>query len=93
MGKTRKVYRVKVEEKAADFIRRQTKKVQRQIMNKIASLGEDPCGKGGKIQSTKEVFKIKSGCYRIAYVIKESQVLVLVVRVGHRKDFYVYFER
>jgi mRNA interferase RelE/StbE len=93
MGKSGKVYRIKIADTAADFIRKQTKKNQRQIMNKISSLAHDPCGKSDRIKIKPEFFKIRSGVFRIAYMVKESQVIVLVLRIGHRKDFYRYFER
>jgi mRNA interferase RelE/StbE len=93
MAKSGKIYKIKIADTAADFIRKQTKKNQRQIMNKISSLAQDPCSKGNPIKSKPEFFKIRSGNFRIAYTVKERQVFVLVVRVGHRKDFYRYFER
>lgn len=93
MAKSRKIYKIKIADTAADFIRKRAKKNQRQIMNKISSLAQDPYSKGNPIKSKPEFFKIRSGNFRIAYTVKERQVLVLVVRVGHRKDFYRYFER
>jgi mRNA interferase RelE/StbE len=93
MTKSGKIYRIKIADTTADFIRKQTKKNQRQIMNKISSLAQDPCCKGDRIKSSPDFFKIRSGNFRIAYMVKESQVIVLVLRVGHRKDFYRYFER
>ena len=40
-----------------------------------------------------DVYRIKSGTYRIGYQVKEEMILILVLRIGHRKDFYKYFER
>jgi mRNA interferase RelE/StbE len=92
MAKSGKIYKIKIADTAADFIRKQTKKNQRQIMNKISSLAHDPREKGDRIKSKPEFFKIRSGIFRIAYMVKENQVIVLVLRIGHRKDFYRYFE-
>jgi mRNA interferase RelE/StbE len=91
MAKSGKIYKIKIADSAAGFIREQTKKNQRQIMNKISSLADDPCSKGDRIKSKPEFFKIHSGNFRVAYMIKERQVIILVLRVGHRKDFYRYF--
>ncbi|MBC8468250.1 MAG: type II toxin-antitoxin system RelE/ParE family toxin [Planctomycetes bacterium] len=93
MAKSGKIYKIKIADTAADFIRKQTKKNQRQIMNKISFLTQDPCGKANRIKSKPEFFNIRSGIFRIAYTVKEKQVIVLVLRIGHRKDFYRYFER
>lgn len=91
MAESGKIYKIKIADTAADFIRKRTKKNQRQIMKKISSLAQDPCSKGDRIKSKPEFFKIRSGNFRVAYMIKERQVIILVLRVGHRKDFYSYF--
>jgi mRNA-degrading endonuclease RelE of RelBE toxin-antitoxin system len=93
MAESGKIYKIKITDTAADFIRKQSKKNQRQIMNKISSLTQDPCGEGNQIKSKPEFFKIRSGIFRIACTVKEKQVIVLVLRIGYRKDFYRYFER
>jgi mRNA interferase RelE/StbE len=93
MAQSGKIYKIKIANSAADFIRKQTKKNQRQIMNKISSLAQDPRSKGDRIKSSPEFFKIRSGSFRIAYTVKERKVVVLVLRIGHRRDFYRYFER
>ena len=92
MGKSRKIYKIEIAEIAADFIRTQTKKIQRQIFSEITSLAQEPYGKGRRIKNSSDVFKIRPGCYRIAYSIKEDRLLVLVIRIGHRKDFYRYYD-
>ena len=93
MARSRKTYIVKVTPKAVDFIRRQRPRIQRQIRDKIDSLEKDPCRKGIQIKGAKGIFRIRSGNYRIAYIVEESRVLVLVIRIGHRKDFYRFFDR
>lgn len=32
--------------------------------------------------------RIRVGVYRVVYEINESQILVLILRVAHRKDIY-----
>ena len=34
------------------------------------------------------LFKLRVGSYRIIYQIKKSEVLVLVIAIGHRKNIY-----
>jgi len=93
MVESRKIYKVKVSKDAADFIRGMLGKIQRQIRNKIKFVAKDPYNKGTKIKSSYGLFKTRSGNYRIAYKIKEDMILILVLRIGHRKDFYRYYER
>jgi hypothetical protein len=66
MAKSGKIYKIKIADTAADFIRKQAKKNQRQIMNKISSLAENPHSKGDAIKSKPEFFKIPSASSRQA---------------------------
>jgi len=65
------------------------KKVQRQIGDKIDKLASNPHPPGSKIiQQDKSLCRIRSGDYRIVYQIRQQQLLVLVVGIGHRKEVY-----
>ena len=93
MAESRKIYNIQIAKDAADFVRAQPKKMQRQIMRKINSLAENPESRGEPIRNSRDTFKIRSGWYRIAYRIQRSKVIVLVVRIGHRRDFYKYYDK
>ncbi len=83
------MYRVKVAEDAAKSIRKQDKRIQRRIINNIRALAENPRPQGcKKLLGYKELYRIRSGRFRIVYSIKEKVLLVLVVMVAHRKDIY-----
>ncbi len=83
------MYQVKVAEEAARFIRKQDKRIQRQIINNIRQLAQNPRPQGcKKLQGYKELYRIRSGNYRIVYTIREKMLLVFVVRIAHRKDIY-----
>jgi len=88
-----KIYKVRIAQVAADFIREQSRKTQRQILDKIALLAKDPYNRSERIKGTPDMFKIRSGDYRIAYKVEKDRLLILVVRVGHRRDFYRYFDQ
>jgi mRNA interferase RelE/StbE len=83
------MYRIKVAEDAARFIRKQDKHIQSKIINSIRSLAQNPRPQGyKKLQGYKELYRIRSGNYKIACTIREKKLLVFVVRVAHRKDIY-----
>ena len=83
------MYRVKVAADVAKFIRKQDKRTQRQIINTFRTLAQNPRPQGcKKLQGHKELYRIRLGNYRIVYNIKVKMLLVLVVRVAHRKDIY-----
>ena len=41
-----------------------------------------------KLQGSDDQFRIRVGKYRVIYEIHEKTVVVLIVRVSHRKDAY-----
>jgi len=83
------MYQVKVAEEAAKFIRKQDKRIQRQIINNIRELAQNPRPQDcKKLQGYKELYRIPLGNYRIIYTIREKMLLVFVVRVARRKDIY-----
>lgn len=87
------MYQVKVAEDAVKFICKQNKHIQHQIINSIRALAQNPRPPGyKKLRGYKELYRIRSGDYRIAYTIREKLLLVFVVRVAHRKDIYRHLE-
>jgi mRNA interferase RelE/StbE len=40
------------------------------------------------MQGAANLWRIRVGDYRIVYEIQDTQVLILVLRIGHRKDIY-----
>jgi mRNA interferase RelE/StbE len=89
-------YQIKVDKRASKAIAKLPKKAKRQIVERIDDLAKDPfpqdCVPIGSVKRN-DVYRIRSGNYRIAYQVKEDVILILVLRIGHRKDFYEYFER
>ena len=35
-----------------------------------------------------DLYRFRSGDYRIVYLIEDDKLIVLVVRIGHRKEIY-----
>jgi mRNA interferase RelE/StbE len=65
-----------------------SKAVQR-ISNAIHGLADNPHPRGcKKLVGEENTYRIRVGEYRVIYEIHEREVLVLVVRVRHRKDVY-----
>ncbi len=83
------MYKVQLTAGAADFIKGQNRKVQRQLTNKLTNLKNNPrppdCK---KIKGGENLYRLRSGVYRILYQVFDKKILVIVVRIGHRKDVY-----
>lgn len=58
------------------------------IMNRIKMLGDNPRPTWSKKLSGREEYRARQGNYRILYVIKDDIKVVLVTKVGHRKNIY-----
>lgn len=59
------------------------------IVEKIYSLVEEPRNNGSiKLSGTRNLYRVRSGDYRIIYEIKDDVLVVLLVKVGHRKNVY-----
>lgn len=64
------------------------KKDVARILKRIEALRDDPRGEGCIKLSAQERYRVRQGAYRIAYEIRESELVVTVVKVGHRSAIY-----
>ena len=70
-------------------MKRLPKKELRRIKKKIDDLAENlPDPVTTKMKGDNSFHKIRSGDYRIVYEIHDDRLVILVVKVGHRKDIY-----
>ena len=61
----------------------------RRIKRKVDDLAENlPDPATTKMKGNNAFHRIRVGDYRIVYVIHEDRLVILVVKVGHRKDVY-----
>ncbi len=65
-----------------------TKADRRRIVKCIESLADDPRPAGAKKLSGHERYRIRQGRYRILYSINDRELIVHVIRIGHRKAVY-----
>jgi mRNA interferase RelE/StbE len=63
--------------------------VKRRVAPKIDSLAENPHPDDSvKLSGYKDYFRIKVGDYRIVYRIQYDRLIVLIIRIGARRDVY-----
>jgi mRNA interferase RelE/StbE len=61
----------------------------RRILTRIEALRDDPRAPGcEKLAGNEELYRVRQGTYRIVYGIHDEQVVVEVIRVGHRREVY-----
>ena len=82
-------YKVLIKTSAAKEIKAISNKKDRQrIVRRIQQLGKIPRPPGCQKLSGRERYRVRQGQYRIVYGIEDNELIVYVVKVGHRKDVY-----
>ncbi|MBI2827616.1 MAG: type II toxin-antitoxin system RelE/ParE family toxin [Planctomycetia bacterium] len=70
-------------------LRRLPVTIQRRIIAAVDRLADNPRPRGSaKLAGEEDAWRIRVGEYRVLYEIEDDRLVVLVVRVGHRKDLY-----
>ena len=63
--------------------------VQRRLGHRIDRLAHDPrAGDVRKLRGEEDVWRLRVGDYRVLYRIEDDRLLILVVRIAHRRDVY-----
>ena len=83
------IYRIEVKRSAAKALKNIPKRDRKRIAKKIDSLSEDlPNPDTTKMKGNNPFHKIRVGNYRIVYEIQSDVLVILIVKIGHRKDSY-----
>lgn len=61
---------------------------RQRIARRIQRLGDDPRPPGAEKLSGLDRYRLRQGNYRIIYAIEDDRLVVLVVRIGHRREVY-----
>jgi mRNA interferase RelE/StbE len=82
-------YRVEFAKQAAKQFKALPPQEQERLRLKIDALSSNPRPSGlTKLAGEENLYRIRVGNYRIIYSIYDRQLMVLVVKIGHRKEVY-----
>jgi len=82
-------YRILIKPSAVKEIEAISAKKDRQrIVGRISKLADNLRPPGCEKLSGQEKYRIRQGRHRIVYSIEDQDLIVYVVKVGHRKDVY-----
>ena len=75
------------------YLKKLQPKIRGQIVRKIDGLALDKFPPNSrKIQGRSDegrgVYRIRSGVYRVLYVVREESKQIIILDIGHRKDVY-----
>ena len=61
------------------------------ILHALSRLGDDPYREDADVKRLSghdDLYRLRVGSYRIAYMIDDGRLVILVVEVGHRREIY-----
>lgn len=63
--------------------------IQKRLVKRMKTLQNDPRPHGvKKLAGEEELYRIREGKYRIVYTIQDKGLIVLVLKIGDRKEIY-----
>ncbi len=83
-------YSLRIKASAAKEIERiEPKKVRRQIVTRIQGLATNPRSPGcERLAGVGDRYRVRQGVYRIVYEVRDLELVVVLVKVGHRSRVY-----
>ncbi|HXU29983.1 MAG TPA: type II toxin-antitoxin system RelE/ParE family toxin [Thermoanaerobaculia bacterium] len=81
-------YNLEIKRSAAKDLEDLPAKDRGRIVARIHLLAEDPRPHGAEKLSGQERYRVRQGDYRILYEIHDQVLLIVVVRIGHRREVY-----
>ena len=81
-------YKIYFKESVEKDFRIIPKKDLQKIIVRIKALAKDPRPPGHEKLTGQERYRVRQGQYRIIYSVHDKELIVSVVKVGHRKDVY-----
>ena len=81
-------YSVSIKQSAARALEKVTGEDRRRVVAGIDQLKTNPAAGGMLKGEFSGPRRIRIGNYRVVYEVLDQQLVVLVIRIGHRRDVY-----
>jgi len=63
--------------------------VQKRVARRVEALGGDPFPSGCKrLAGSPDVWRVRVGDYRVVYQVQGEGLLILVLKIGHRREVH-----
>ncbi len=86
------MYSIEYSTKSKEFLKKSDNHISKRIIDRIENLKETPIPKDAKFigrdKSDDKIFRYRVGDYRVLYKIKESNNIVLIVKIDKRSRVY-----
>ncbi|MEO8082786.1 MAG: type II toxin-antitoxin system RelE/ParE family toxin [Ardenticatenales bacterium] len=81
-------YKLGIKPSAAKEIEGLPIKDRRRVVERIGALASEPRPAGCEKLSGLEKYRVRQGDYRVLYAVDDTQSVVTIVKIGHRRDVY-----
>ena len=82
-------YKIVISSSAEKSLKKIQKKDVKHIVIAIERLAMHPFPVGSrKLSGYEKIFRIRIGKYRVIYEVEGQKLLILILKIGHRKDIY-----
>jgi mRNA interferase RelE/StbE len=89
------MYKLRFLDKALDDFKKIDKPHQMIIKEKLSILAKNPSVLSNnikKISGTKEkLYRLRIGSYRVIFKKEKDKLIIIVIRIGHRKEIYLSY--
>lgn len=82
------MYKIILEKKPENFFRKLERKEQERITKKFNELEENPELGKPLTANLSGLWSLRVGDYRAIYQIKQNELIILILKLGHRKNIY-----
>lgn len=82
-------YDIRFKPSAEKQLNKHDERAQKRIVRKIDMLADDPRPHGvKKLSGNDDFYRIRIGDFRVIYQIQDKILLILIVKIGYRKEVY-----
>ncbi len=82
------LYRIEVTPAALRDLRKLPRTIQPRVHGVIELLARDPRPPASRPLVGRDAYRVRVGDYRIIYQIRDDILLVVIVKLGHRREVY-----
>lgn len=82
-------YSIEVSSTAEKQLRKLSQKDQISVLKRIQELSSEPRpNRSRKLRGQDNIYRVRVGNYRILYSIENKLLIIIILKVGHRRDVY-----
>jgi mRNA interferase RelE/StbE len=82
-------YDIEVSARAEKQLSKLERRDQLRLLRVIQALGSEPRPAGcRKLSGYDDMYRLRSGIFRIIYSVEEHRVIVVILKLGQRRDVY-----